>query len=110
MNASQLDDYRRRWPDEGAVVGHFEELLAEGSPAFVRERLAGHFTASAWLVAGDGGRILLTHHRKLGLWLQPGGHCDGDANLAAVALRGTLVDPDFYLAALDENLQKKMAL
>lgn len=26
-------------------------------------------------------------HRKLGRWFQPGGHADGDANLAAVALK-----------------------
>ncbi|MBX3283861.1 MAG: NUDIX domain-containing protein [Actinobacteria bacterium] len=26
-------------------------------------------------------------HRKLERWFQPGGHADGDANLAAVALR-----------------------
>jgi 8-oxo-dGTP pyrophosphatase MutT (NUDIX family) len=26
-------------------------------------------------------------HRKLGRWFQPGGHADGDTNLAAVALR-----------------------
>ena len=27
------------------------------------------------------------HHRKLGFWVQPGGHADGDRDLAAVALR-----------------------
>ncbi len=27
------------------------------------------------------------HHSKVRRWLQPGGHADGDANLAAVALR-----------------------
>ena len=27
-------------------------------------------------MAGD--RVLLAHHRKLGRWLQPGGHSDGD--------------------------------
>ena len=31
--------------------------------------------------------MLLTHHRKLGRWLQLGGHADGDADLAQVALR-----------------------
>ena len=44
-------------------------------------------TGSAWLVSGDGQRVLLTHHRKLDRWLQLGGHADGDADLAAVALR-----------------------
>src|SRR5690606_4370501 len=41
---------------------------------------------SAWLVSHDGARVLLMHHRKLDRWLQPGGHADGDADLAAVAL------------------------
>jgi 8-oxo-dGTP pyrophosphatase MutT (NUDIX family) len=31
--------------------------------------------------------VLLTHHRKLGKWLQLGGHADGDPDLLAVALR-----------------------
>ena len=62
------------------------QLLNDPS-AFLRERLAGHFTGSAWLVSADGQRVLLMHHRKLDRWLQPGGHADGDADLAAVALR-----------------------
>jgi 8-oxo-dGTP pyrophosphatase MutT (NUDIX family) len=49
--------------------------------------LEGHLTASALVVDAAGERALLTHHKKLGRWLQLGGHCDGDANLAAVALR-----------------------
>jgi 8-oxo-dGTP pyrophosphatase MutT (NUDIX family) len=32
-------------------------------------------------------RALLRHHRKLGKWLQMGGHADGDADLTAVALK-----------------------
>jgi 8-oxo-dGTP pyrophosphatase MutT (NUDIX family) len=38
-------------------------------------------------VAHDHARFLLTHHRKLGRWLQPGGHSDGDPDIAQVALR-----------------------
>jgi len=71
-------------PDTAAL---FLELAAEGRHAFERARLAGHFTASCWLVSADGGRALLTHHRKLDRWLQPGGHADGDMDLARVALR-----------------------
>ena len=90
--AAAFEDYRRRWPGEGEVVGHFLALLADpadpsSSDPFLRERLAGHFTASSWLVAADGARTLLTHHRKLGLWLQLGGHADGDRDLARAALR-----------------------
>jgi 8-oxo-dGTP pyrophosphatase MutT (NUDIX family) len=80
-------DYRQRWPDEAAVVEQFTELLDDTVDPFVRERRAGHFTASAWLVSNDGVRALLTHHRKLDRWLQPGGHADGDRDLARAALR-----------------------
>lgn len=86
-------------------MGWFQTLLEDPADPFVRERLAGHFTASAWLVDGGGARILLTHHRKLGLWLQLGGHADGDRDLARVALReaeeesglaGLSVEPEVF--------------
>lgn len=61
-----------------------------------------HLTASALVVDFSRQAALLTHHRKLDRWLQLGGHCDGDSNLPAVALReareesgieGLTVDP-----------------
>jgi 8-oxo-dGTP pyrophosphatase MutT (NUDIX family) len=55
--------------------------------AHLRSCVPGHLTASALIVDARGERALLTHHKKLGRWLQLGGHCDGDANLANVALR-----------------------
>lgn len=62
-------------------------FLEKAEQPFDREHASGHFTGSAWLVSRDGGRVLLTHHRKLQRWLQLGGHADGDSDLAAVALR-----------------------
>jgi 8-oxo-dGTP pyrophosphatase MutT (NUDIX family) len=44
-------------------------------------------TASAWIVSPDRAQVLLTQHRKLGRWLQLGGHADGDPDVFAVALR-----------------------
>ena len=55
--------------------------------AHLRTTLEGHLTASALVLDAAGERALLTFHRKLGRWLQLGGHCDGDANLARSALR-----------------------
>jgi 8-oxo-dGTP pyrophosphatase MutT (NUDIX family) len=69
------------------VVAEFSNFLAAHADAFERSRSQGHFTGSAWLVTADGRRVLLTHHRKLGRWLQLGGHADGDRDLARVALR-----------------------
>ncbi len=85
--ADALDDYARRWPQQAAIAAEFRALLADAANPFLRERLAGHFTGSAWLVSRDGARALLTHHRKLDIWVQLGGHADGDTDLANVALR-----------------------
>jgi len=79
--------HAQTFPDEAGVAAEFIELLRDPCDPFVRERLAGHFTASSWLVDRSGRRVLLTHHRKLGLWLQLGGHADGDRDLARAALR-----------------------
>lgn len=65
----------------------FVAFLDSSPDVFHRQHAPGHFTGSAWLVSGDGERVLLTHHRKLGRWLQLGGHADGDRDLARVALR-----------------------
>lgn len=85
--AGALVDYAARWPAEADTVALFQALLADAEDPFRRERLAGHFTASCWLVDRRGERVLLTHHRKLGLWLQLGGHADGERALHLAALR-----------------------
>lgn len=49
---------------------------------------AGHITGSALVIDPERERVLLTLHKKLGMWLQMGGHCEpGDATLAGAALR-----------------------
>jgi ADP-ribose pyrophosphatase YjhB (NUDIX family) len=54
---------------------------------FERTCLPGHFTASAFLLDKDERGALLMHHRKLNQWLQLGGHCDGNNDLLAVAIK-----------------------
>ncbi|GAA2650324.1 NUDIX hydrolase [Streptomyces vastus] len=49
---------------------------------------AGHITASALVIDPGHGRVLLTLHKKLRMWLQMGGHCEPqDATVEAAALR-----------------------
>ena len=62
-------------------------FVDDHADALHRSCREGHLTGSALVVDAAGERVVLLHHRKLRRWLQPGGHCDGDANLAAVALR-----------------------
>jgi 8-oxo-dGTP pyrophosphatase MutT (NUDIX family) len=48
----------------------------------------GHFTASAFVLAPEKDELVLIHHKKLQLWLQPGGHLEaGDRNVVEAALR-----------------------
>ncbi|MFF6785934.1 NUDIX domain-containing protein [Streptomyces sp. NPDC012510] len=49
---------------------------------------AGHITASGMVIDPEHGRVLLTLHKKMRMWLQMGGHCEpGDTTLAGSALR-----------------------
>lgn len=56
---------------------------------FIADRTCrpGHVTGSAAVVNAEGTRLVLLHHTKLDIWVQAGGHADGDLDLAAVALR-----------------------
>lgn len=80
-------------PGNAAVVRQMLDFLdRHGLHAFERANAEGHFCGSAWVVDRTGGgppaghRVLLTHHRKLGRWLQLGGHADGVIDLRTVAL------------------------
>ena len=65
-----------------AMVG----LLAS-TDAFSRAHfMPGHFTASCYIVDGQG-RLLLHHHRRLDRWLQMGGHVERDETPSLAALR-----------------------
>jgi 8-oxo-dGTP pyrophosphatase MutT (NUDIX family) len=63
------------------------DLLAYSPNAFARDHFVpGHFTASCFIIDGDG-RLLLHHHRRLDRWLQMGGHIERDETPEAAALR-----------------------
>lgn len=55
--------------------------------AFERNSNTGHITASAFILNANRTSVLLTHHAKLNCWLQVGGHCDGERDPKAVALK-----------------------
>lgn len=73
----ELADTRRR----------MRELIDTRPRPLDRTERPGHFTGSALVVHADLEHTLVLFHTKLQIWVQPGGHADGDANLPAVALR-----------------------
>lgn len=82
-----LEDYGRGHPAESAVVERFLAFVRGHERCFERDCFPGHVTGSAWLVNGAGTHVLLTHHKKLGRWLQLGGHADGETDPLLAATR-----------------------
>ena len=79
--------YRVHYPQEAAVVERMSAFVEANADCFSRELAVGHITGSAWILDSSGTRALLTHHKKLDIWVQLGGHADGDANIDQVAYR-----------------------
>jgi 8-oxo-dGTP pyrophosphatase MutT (NUDIX family) len=74
--------------EEEAALLRILRFLALSPEPFGRANPEGHITGSAVIGRADGSAFLLVHHRKLGRWLQPGGHTDpDDADVLATALR-----------------------
>ncbi|MEZ5145016.1 MAG: NUDIX hydrolase [Acidimicrobiales bacterium] len=73
--------------DQAAVRDRMVAFVDGHGDALDRSCAPGHLTGSAFVVDAAGERALLLRHTKLRRWLQPGGHADGDANLAHVAWR-----------------------
>lgn len=65
-----------------------KEFVDSNENIFGRDNLSGHITGSAWIVNRTHDKVLLIHHKKLNLWLQPGGHFDeGDPTIIETARR-----------------------
>jgi len=81
-----IKNYAQAYPEEKAPHDMLK-FLDDETGYFLRNSYNGHFTGSAWIVSPDRSRILMTHHKKLGKWIQLGGHADGENDLLKVALR-----------------------
>ncbi len=74
--------------DEAASLARIRALVTAPADPFARDNPTGHVTGSAVVARPDASAFLLVHHRKLGRWLQPGGHVDPeDDSVLATALR-----------------------
>jgi 8-oxo-dGTP pyrophosphatase MutT (NUDIX family) len=86
--ASTLAAHQPADDEEAADLRLILDFLARHRQPFDRGIAEGHLTGSALTLSRSGAHVLLLHHRKLGRWLQPGGHADpGESEGERVALR-----------------------
>lgn len=76
--------------EQAALQQRILDFCVVHPDALYRSCLDGHLTGSALIVDPSRNATLLIHHVKLERWLQPGGHVDGNGDLAASALREAL--------------------
>ncbi len=89
---------------EATDIALIKRLIAEHPDILSMSCEVGHITASAMIVDRASRRTLLHFHKRLGRWLQVGGHVEYETDIAAAALREAreetgLTDLEFYPAA-----------
>ena len=99
-----LARYGEHYPEEYETVERFTALLDGHPSCFERDCWAGHITGSAWLVDPTRTQLLLTHHRKLNMWLQLGGHSDGEMDTVGVAKREALEESGLPVEVLSDEI------
>lgn len=83
-----LEGWEAPCPAEAALQADYLSRLRADAEVLWRSGRPDHLTSSALVVDPAGRRALFALHRKAGLWLQTGGHCEpGDRTLASAALR-----------------------
>lgn len=91
MVREQLRGYQPVDATEAGFVSRMIQL-SRAEAACEREHFdPGHFTASAFVLSPDQRDVVLIHHKKLGIWVQPGGHVEAtDVDLMSAAQREVL--------------------
>ena len=82
-----LEDYALDYPSEEESTSRYQKFVKIHPNCFKRTLQIGHVTSSAWVISQDFQEVLLTHHRKLNIWIQLGGHVDGNPDVGKEALR-----------------------
>lgn len=84
---SLIDKYTPTFSEEFVYKEQILEFIKEHPKCFERSCQLGHITASCFLLNYNETKALLMHHAKLDIWVQPGGHCDGDSGVLSVAIK-----------------------
>ena len=80
-----LDKYHPTDLHEQKCKKQIVDFITTYEDCFERSLLIGHITCSGWLLNKEKTKALLMHHTKLNIWVQLGGHCDGESDVFSVA-------------------------
>ncbi len=72
---------------EARDIHRIQSLITAHPDIFSSSCEVGHVTASAVIVELESRRTLLHYHKRLGRWLQVGGHVERETEIAQAALR-----------------------
>ncbi len=87
MLISLLENYFPVNSEEIEAKRDIINFIKKYENCFERSLAIGHITASCWLLSKDKTKALLMHHTKLDMWVQLGGHCDGNPDPLEVAVK-----------------------
>lgn len=106
MHAANVSSLLRTFddPSDGAAIKSLELILMvlECSPnRFSRTQFTpGHITCTGLVLAADGEKMLMVHHRRLDRWPLPGGHVEpGDAEIWDAARREVVEETGAQMVA-----------
>ncbi len=69
--------------DKNTILSFLESY----EDAYERSNELAHMTASAWVVNKEKTKVLMAYHRIYDSWAWLGGHCDGNKDCLAVAIK-----------------------
>ena len=99
-----LAAYPITYPDDQVHLERVQRFVEQYPQCFDRSLTVGHITGSAWLLDPSSKQLLLTHHKKLDIWVQLGGHSDGDPDTRSVALREAEEESGLAVELLDASI------
>src|SRR5687767_4601367 len=72
---------------EREMLKQITDFVSGAERCFDRNLRGGHLTGSAWVIDRDRSHALLTHHARIGAWVQLGGHVEDDPDMLSAAWR-----------------------
>lgn len=82
-----LRRYRERYPEETEKADRLIKIVETESDLLGKVNKDGHLTGSAWIMNREKTHVLLTHHAKLNIWIQLGGHTEEGESVYDTAFR-----------------------